>query len=208
MAVSDIRRKFTRGIKGKPFFMLVLVLVLLTGIFLGARLGGREDKPVITGEVLGQQLCSVQELVAVEYHYTNMGKFENQVDFYGWQVPFTTKRFIVAYDGVIHAGVDLSKAKIQVNASAKRITVTLPESEILSHEIREDSIEVFDETKNIFNHITIEDFTGFTQEQKDVVAQKAIDNGLLETASEKACSAIEAFLTPLPGMEEYTLVVR
>ena len=37
------------------------------------------------------------------YYYTNMGRFENQVDFYGWKVPFTTKSFIVSYDGVIKA---------------------------------------------------------------------------------------------------------
>ena len=190
MAVSDIRRRFTRGIKGRPFFVLVLILVLLAGVFLGARLGGKENKPVITGELLGQQLCFVQELATVEYRYTNMGKFENQVDFYGWQVPFTTKRFI------------------QVDALAKRVTVTLPASGILSHEILGDSVQVFDETKNIFNHITIEDFTGFTLEQKSVVEQKAIDGGLLEAASEKARSAIEAFLSLLPGMEEYELVVR
>lgn len=208
MAVSDIRRRFTRGIKGMPFFMLVLTLVLLAGVFLGARLGGKESKPVITGELLGQQLCFVQELATVEYRYTNMGKFENQVDFYGWQVPFTTKRFIVAYDGIIHAGMDLSQADIQVDALAKRVTVTLPKSGILSHEILGDSVQVFDETKNIFNHITIEDFTGFTLEQKSVVEQKAIDGGLLEAASEKARSAIEAFLSLLPGMEEYELVVR
>ena len=73
MAVSDIRRRFTRGIKGRPFFVLVLILVLLAGVFLGARLGGKENKPVITGELLGQQLCFVQELATVEYRYTNMG---------------------------------------------------------------------------------------------------------------------------------------
>ena len=87
-------------------------------------LSHRDAAPVITSELLGQQLANVRELSTVEYHYTNMGKFENQVDFYGWKVPFTTKSFIVAYDGVIKAGVDLSGLETQV--SGQRITISLP----------------------------------------------------------------------------------
>ena len=30
-----------------------------------------------------------RRLVSLEYSYTNVGRFEDQVDFYGWKVPFT-----------------------------------------------------------------------------------------------------------------------
>ena len=143
-------------------------------------LSHRDAAPVITSELLGQQLANVRELSTVEYHYTNMGKFENQVDFYGWKVPFTTKSFIVAYDGVIKAGVDLSGLETQV--SGQRITISLPAPVILSHEIDEDSIEVFDQTHNIFNPIEITDYTGFTADQKDAIEEKAVGNGLLTAA--------------------------
>lgn len=53
----------------------------------GAVLSRRSAEPVITSDLIGQQLEAVSELATVEYHYTNMGKFENQVDFYGWKVP-------------------------------------------------------------------------------------------------------------------------
>jgi len=161
---------------------------------------------VITSDLLGEQLRSVQELVAVEYHYTNMGKFENQVDFYGWKVPFTTKSFLVSYDGLIKAGVDLGA--VQVNVGQDTVTVTLPASEILSHEIPEESIEVFDESHNLFNPIKIEDYTGFTAGQKQDVEQKAIEKGLLSSANEKACLAVESLLKLVPGMDTYALTVR
>nr|WP_275951927.1 DUF4230 domain-containing protein [Intestinimonas butyriciproducens] len=157
---------------------------------------------------MGQQLQTVQELVSVEYHYTNMGKFENQVDFYGWKVPFTTKRFLVSYDGLIKAGVDLSGATVEVDEVQKSVTITLPESRILSHEIPEDSIQVFDETRNIFNPITIEDYTGFTRDQKAEVEQRAIDEGLLTGASEKAREAVETLAALLPGSGDYTWTIR
>ena len=194
-------------LKRRLFWAAGAVLLLLLAFWLGALWRGREQQPVITSDLLGQQLQTVQELVSVEYHYTNMGKFENQVDFYGWKVPFTTKSFIVSYDGVIKAGVDLSTARVQVDEATQTITITLPEGQSLSHEIPEESIEVFDETHNLFNPITIEDYTGFTRDQKAAMEQRAIEEGLLTEAGEKARTAVEAFLSLLPGMEEYALEI-
>lgn len=195
---------------------MILLVVLAAVFFLGAHMGKQESSPtaeinadpIITSDLLGQQLRTVQELVTVEYHYTNMGKFENQADFYGWKVPFTSKSFIVSYDGIIKAGVDLSEVEPEVDDLDHTITITLPKSEIMSHEIPEDSIEVFDETHNIFNQITIEDYTDFTKDQKEAVMQKAIDNGLLTSADEKARESVESFLTLIPGMDEYTLIIN
>lgn len=195
-------------LKRKLFWAAGAVLILLLAFWLGTLWSGREQQPTITSDLLGQQLRSVQELVSVEYHYTNMGKFENQLDFYGWKVPFTTKSFLVSYDGVIKAGVDLSGAEVDVDVVRKAVTITLPESKILSHEIPEDSLQVFDETRNIFNPITIEDYTGFTRDQKAEVEQKAIDEGLLTDAAEKARGAVETFVSLLPGSGDYTWTIR
>lgn len=195
-------------LKRRLFWAAGAVLLLLLAFWLGALWRGREQQPVITSDLLGQQLQTVQELVSVEYHYTNMGKFENQVDFYGWKVPFTTKRFLVSYDGLIKAGVDLSGATVEVDEVQKSVTITLPESRILSHEIPEDSIQVFDETRNIFNPITIEDYTGFTRDQKAEVELRAIDEGLLTGASEKAREAVETLAALLPGSGDYTWTIR
>ena len=178
---------------------------MLAAFLLGLRRGGQEETPVITSDLLGERLRSAQELVTVAYYYTNMGRFENHVDFYGWKVPLTTKSFIVSYDGVIKAGVDLSGVEVEVDETGKTVTVTLPDSGILSHEIPEDSIEVFDESDNIFNPITIEDYTGFTRDEKAAMEQRAIDNGLLTSADEQARNAVDSLLRLMPGMEGYQL---
>ena len=185
---------------------IVLFLALMAGSFImGAVLTHQESEPVITADLLGQQLRDIQELSTVEYHYTNMGRFENQKDFYGWKVPFTTKSFIVAYDGVIKAGVDLSEMRIGV--SGKTITVTMPEAKVLSHEMDEESLEVYDETHNIFNPIEIEDYTQFTADQKESIEARALDNGLLTSAAQRAENTVRGLIEALPGMEEYTLTI-
>ncbi|MGE4549130.1 MAG: DUF4230 domain-containing protein [Intestinibacillus sp.] len=158
----------------------------------------RAQPPAITNDLLSQQLVSVSELATVEYHYTNMGKFENQADFYGWKVPLTRKSFIISYDGVIKAGVDASQ--VQADVSGGIIRVTLPETKILSHEIDDDSIEIFDETKNIFNPLQISDYTGFAADQKAKIEQRALENGLLDEARTRAAEAVRGLLTRMPGI--------
>ena len=193
-------------LKQKVIAVVLVASAILIAFFAGMLRGGREHTPEITADLLGQQLREVSNLVTVEYHYTNMGKFENTLDFYGWQVPFTTKSFIVSYDGVIRAGVDLSEA--EVKTEGKTITIVLPAAEILSNEIDEDSLEVYDETHNIFNPITISDYNGFTADQKQSVEQKAVDNDLLTAGRERAEETVHDLLTMLPGMEEYTVEVK
>lgn len=195
-------RHFGR-LKRRVTLALVLVVALAAAFLLGGALAGQESEPEITSALLGQRLAEIQELATQEYHYTNMGRFQNQLDFYGWKVPFTTKSFIVAYDGVIKAGVDLSQ--MEVTVQDKTITVTLPEGKILSHEIDENSLEVFDESKNIFNPIRIEDYTGFTADQRASMEERATEEGLLTAASERARTLVEQFIAALPNAQEYTI---
>ena len=199
-------RKFQLRLKQRLIAVGVVLLAVVLAFFLGMLRGGSQSAPKITSDLLGQQLREVSDLVSVEYHYTNMGKFENTLDFYGWEVPFTTKSFIVSYDGVIRAGVDLSQAQVEI--SGNTITVTLPETEILSNEVEEGSLEVYDETHNIFNPISIEDYAGFTADQKQSIEQKAVENGLLTAGQERAESTVREFLSLLPGMEAYTIEVK
>lgn len=199
--------------KKKPFRLrrkltavLALAALLALAFGAGALLPRGGGEPVITTDLISQRLDAISELATVEYHYTNMGKFENQVDFYGWKVPLTKKSFIVSYDGTIKAGVDLSEVRVDVSGGA--VTVTLPEARVLSHEIDEESIQIFDETKNIFNPLQISDYTGFTSDQKKEVEQRALEKGLLTEAAEKAAGAVERLLNLTPGMEAYDLRVK
>lgn len=171
-----------------------------------------DAEPVITSRQVNEKLNSLKELVTKEYLYTNADKYENrsQVTIRNWDIslPLTGKSFLLAYDGRIKAGVDLSQAEIQVDEARKTVTVTLPASEILSHEIFEDQIRVFDEKDSLFNKITIDNYNEFVAEQKGVMEQKAVDMGLLSEADREARGSVSAFLGMMPGMDSYWLDVR
>lgn len=172
--------------------IITIVIIALIFFFVGKLWPSGEEPTKMTSDLLSQQIQSISELAVVEYNYTNMGKFENQATFYGWKVPFTTKSFIISYDGKIKAGIDMSL--VEVNIKGKKININVPESKILSHEIDEKSIEIFDETKNIFNQISITDYNQFAIDQKDKMETSVKEKGILKEAQEKAEKVITSFI--------------
>ena len=186
---------------------------------LRAQAGQEEDEglihealPVITDSLISEQLNALRELVTTEYLYTNSGKYENQnqITIIGKDIniPFTGKRFIVAYDGRIKAGIDIGKTQIDIDEAARAITIALPKSEIISHETFEDTLVVLDETNNVFNPISIENYNEFVSEQKDGMEKKAIERGLLTNADAEAKRMVQSFLSQIPGIDTYQLTIQ
>ena len=175
--------------------IIALAAICLICFFVGRSAGRSDGISNIDAVVLENKLTEISELASVTYSYTNMAEFENSKDFYGIKLPFTTKGFIITYDGEIKAGVNLSNA--EVKTAGRKITITLPDAEILSHEIDEDSLEIFDETTSIFNPLKVADYNRFNKDQKAAMEQKAIDKGLLATAKKKAAAAVERFVQQL-----------
>lgn len=188
---------------------MVIVIIVLCGLMIGAgylagRSSGNERQELSAG-VVQSQITEIAELATVTYSYTELGQYESSKEFYGTKVPFTTNKFILTYDGVIKAGVDVGKAQIEEQGGT--ITVRLPQAQVLSHEIDENSVKVFDEKTSIFNQFTVEDYTAFYADQKKSVEEKAISKGLLTEARSQAVKAVTAALEPLVG-EDGQLVVE
>ncbi len=210
-STAGTRRKrhfWFRPLKTARLVLLCAALCAMVGIagFLAGRFGGGADEITkLDAVVLENRLEEISELASVSWSYTNMAQFENKNVFYGMTLPFTTKKFILTYDGEIKAGVDLRKAKVDI--SGTQVHVRLPQAEILSHEIDENSVEVFDEQASIFNPFTVEDFTAFQADQKAAMEKKALDRGLLREGREKAADGVSLLLgAALP--EGYTLKIE
>lgn len=188
---------------------MVIVIIVLCGLMIGAGyLAGKSssnERQELSAVVVQSQITEIAELATVTYSYTELGQYESSKEFYGTKVPFTTNKFILTYDGVIKAGVDVGKAQIEEKGGT--ITVRLPQAQVISHEIDENSVKVFDEKTSIFNQFTVEDYTAFYADQKKSVEEKAISKGLLTEARSQAVKAVTAALEPLVG-EDGQLVVE
>lgn len=67
----------------------------------------------------------------------------------------------------------------------------MPSPEILSHEIKKDSIETLDEKDGLFNPIKVDDVREFDKVSKEAMEERAIENGILNRAAENAKVMIE-----------------
>ena len=114
---------------------------------------------------------------------------------FGKNIPFTTKSFIAKWDGVIKAGVDITKVSAEIDNSKKEILVYIPKVEILSHEIDNDSIETLDQKDGLFNPVKVEDVRAFDKVSKEAMEQRAIENGILEKAYDNAKEIIEKLVS-------------
>ncbi len=197
-----------KKIKKLIFIIVLFVLVALVCFYLGTQYEGpiRIGPATITAETITAKFSEVSELVTMTYNYTSMGTFENNLMFKDWNIPLTGKSFIVSFDGIIKAGINLSEVKVETDGYD--VTITIPDAVILSHEIDQNSVQVLDEKTNLFNPIGVEDVTGFEEEQKQLCEKNAIDNGLLIQAKESAQEALTELLLSIDGLKNYNIIYK
>ena len=195
MKILDMLGKTKKAIGGLIAIFTVCALIF----FAGTRFASNSDEPEITSTGITQQLQDIEELATLSYNYTKVGEFSNSLQFNGWDIPLTQKSFLITYDGQLKAGIKMDKIKVDV--SNDNITVSIPDIEILSNEIDESSIEVYDESRNIFNPISVNDYATFATSQKEAVEAEAIENGLLSQAATKTQDTIKKYLNAIPGIE-------
>ncbi len=168
----------------------------------------------ITGEsysginvsVLTEKIQALGELVTVEYIYTDATTYSAASQLFGFTVPLTEKNFVIKWDGSIKAGIEFSQLKVDVDDEEKIITITMPEAHIASNEPNLDTFEVLNEKDGLFNNVTITDTMSALNEAQELMAERAIDKGLLETAESNAQTLISQFLKFDEELADYTIV--
>lgn len=204
-----MNKKEKRGLKQGLISSLIITIILIGGSIYVKNNFVPKEETLISSETVESSLKEAKELTTLKYHYKNIASFENSQEFQGFKLPFTTKRFLYTYAGVIHAGVDLDKAKVDVNNEDKTVSITLPKSKILSHDIDEKSVMIYDEKNSIFNPLELEDYSNFRKEEEAKVEKEAVDKGLLTEADEQTKKAVEDILNINPEIaEHYTINVK
>ena len=171
---------------------IIAIILFMAAIFYAGMLFGGSHEAEVTSTTIKNQLVEINELAVYSYEYSKVGKFSDNLTFNGWDIPLTQKSFLITYDGILKAGVDFNNAKIEVDGQT--ISVTIPQSEVLSHEIDEDSIEVYDETNNVFNQISVNDYKTFATKEKSKTEKEAIANGLLDKANSRVKEILTTYL--------------
>lgn len=167
--------------------------------------------PTVSLEVAKTKIQEIGELATMEYAYTDAGKFENSSTIWKIPLPLTEKSFIAKWDGVIKVGIDITRVKIDIiegeKPEDKKIIVTLPKAKQLSHEIKMDSVETFDQKNGLFNTVEVKDVTEFWMHSKDAMEKRAKESNLYDKAEENAKRIIRGLILEIPAAQAYDIEV-
>lgn len=189
--------------------LLLVVLGIVMGILvmLVPRAFTSSSPAVITSTTLKNSLEKASDLISTKYNYGNVGQFSNSLEFNGWTIPFTEKNFLLTYQGQASLGVPMDEAEVQVEGST--IHILLPPVQVMSNTIDEDSIQVYNETSNLFNPIRVSDYAKFAVQQKKVIEEKLQSQGTFKKAQEDTKTAILSLLNMIPEVEDhYTIDIE
>lgn len=150
--------------------------------------------PEIILDIVNSDIKKIGELATVEYLFTDSAKFSDSKQIKEWNIPLTEKSFILKWNGVIKAGVNIENIDVKVKKDDGVIVISMPDAEILSYSVDNDSVEVLDQKDNIFNKITIDDKVEFDASAEKEMKERAVENGLLEKAQKNAEELIENLL--------------
>ena len=184
----------------KTCFLLILVLLLGmgAGIYGYARYAAPKE-PELTSAFVSGKLEAVSELTTARLTYTGLIKYSEG------KIPFLTKNsFSMIYTARVRAGIDIRQAEIDIQED--QVVITLPECEVQSIEIDEDSIEFYDEQWALFNRTEKEDVIDMVAAAKADVSEKADMESLIQNARTQTERIVRGLLEDVVG--ERALVLR
>ena len=203
-----MRKTINKFLQGLVAALIVAGIVGIFGLFIKNKFQVEEES-MVTSDIVESSLKEAKELTTLKYHYKNVASFESSQQFQGMKLPFTTKSFLYTYEGDINSGVDLDEAEVKVDDESKIITIKLPKVKVLSHDIDEDSVMIFDEKNSVFNPLELEDYTNFRKEEEAKVEKEAVEKGLLKESEKQSKIAIKELLNVNPKIaEEYTIEIK
>lgn len=185
--------------------VLIVLLIALATFGCGILFAHKQSDPIITSSLIENRIEQASDLVTTKYHYSKVGKFENSLKLNGWSIPLTNKNFILTFEGEIQLGTDLSSAKVSIEDKTIHVQTKAPK--VISNTIDESSIEIYDETKNIFNPISINDYKKFAVEQKKNALSEAKEKGLMKKAEKNTKKSIQQIISIIPNTDDYKVEV-
>lgn len=140
----------------------------------------------ISTKTVEQRMQDIGELATQEAYVTVVTKDASKAKLFGIDVPLTDSKYIFSYDVTIKAGLNFADVSLTVDEQHKIVTVSLPEVTILETSLDLDSLEVYDESSNIFNPLKVSQMNANQQLMQEQGKEKALSMGILEAAQNNA----------------------
>lgn len=174
--------------KRKKIFCLLVISMLC--------IGGCGDKNQKKEEEADfSAISSVCELATLKCYYHNVAKSETEASgLFKW-LGKGYKKIWTEYSGIVELGIDVSEVSVENPTADGVVKVTIPDAEILSVDLDEDSMSEPLTDTGFMTKITKEEETEALAEAQNHMEETAKENGnLLNQAKERAKSLIEGYV--------------
>jgi hypothetical protein len=181
---------------------VVIAAVLIAGLFfLGANLAGWSPLKGLGGEPYTQvgptvvdSVRDVAKLTTVEMvEYTTVEKGND----FGWLNWARGDRIFLFAVARIGAGVDMQRvttSNFDVDEDTGRVTVQLPNAEIIFVEVDNDGTQVYDRDTGLFTKGDSQLESDARQIAEEVLVKAALEHGIMDRAQSNAEETISSFL--------------
>lgn len=162
----------------------------------------------ITAEMVQESLHDAGVLITEEYYFTEVVSYSSIKKLWNIDLGITESSYLASYDGVVTAGVDLTKATVEKDEDEKLVTVTLPASAIQNVDIDPESFVLYSEKAGLGNRLSVEDFNNSLVELEQTAREKAVERGVLERADKNARTLVDGIIATLVDTEEYRVAFK
>lgn len=208
--IVNIYRGWCRRHNFKPIVLLAVIVIVLTSVVaLAAYDGAEPEVPEVTpekGKTTRLVLGNIGELATQVGYYTNVQVIRDDQKLWGWDVPFTETECVFSFDGIIKVGYDFENICMVIDDEQKTIEINMPEPHIISNEIDTESMKIYDEDKNMFTPLTLDDFGSKLEQMREEARYDAVENGLFDNARTNAETLIKGFVAGVYDLSEYEVV--
>ncbi len=161
----------------------------------------------VTAEVIQDGLREMGLLTTEEYYFTEVVSYSSVKKLWRIELGITESSYLISYDGVVTAGIDLRDVQVEKDDQAKRVRITIPAAAIQQIDIDPDSFQLYTEKEGLGNPVSVADFNDSLVELEETAREKALNRGILERASTSAEALVLQFAESLLDTEVYTFEI-
>ncbi len=144
-------------------------------------------------------------LLTAEYDFTQVISYSSIKKLFSIELGITESSYLASYDGVVRAGVDFEKIRLERDDERRVVTVKMPAAEILGVDIDPESFQLYSEKTGLGNPVSAADFNSSLVELEAKAREKALQRGVLERADENARRIVRNFIAGLVDAELYMI---
>lgn len=214
MVKGKSTEKFLR--KGAPI-IIVLILIIICGVSIRSGIiKSYENKELkekieemerkrMAVDSIREEVKKISRYTAYEFNYTQVIMFSDQNEFKGIKIPLTGNQFIATIDGKMNIGIDGEKVEFEEvpdsEGEVARVKLLVPHSEILDNYTIQESLEIYDETSNIFNPVKVSDYSELLVEAENKQEKKVREGDVLQKSDEAVKNLLISYFEALYGEE-------